>query len=191
MDHTYVLPIATLWDAVSVFDSSIYKLVSSFISDGMTSFMKIISFIGSGWILTLISVLVLAASLWNKRIFKWALMIAINLAAVSLINHTIKIILHRQRPDILQLVDISGYSFPSWHAMAAMAFFGFLIYLAIKYLRHWSKYILASASGILILLIGISRIYLGVHYASDVLGGYIFGLIWLYLYILITRRTVK
>jgi len=188
MVYFKILAATTFYDSFPAFDNSVYKLVSSCMSEGLISFMKIISFIGSGWILTPIALIAFIVTLRYRKAFKWGMMIALNLAAVSLINNIIKVIIHRPRPDILKLVEVGGYSFPSWHAMTAVSFFGYLIYLILTYFKHWTRYIFTGLLGLLIFTIGLSRIYLGVHYPSDVLGGYIFGLGWLFVFIRLTNR---
>jgi prepilin signal peptidase PulO-like enzyme (type II secretory pathway) len=98
----------------------------------------------------------------------------------------------RQRPNILRLTDASGYSFPSGHSMASMVFYGFLIYLI--YLNIKSKKIKISLICflvLLIMLIGLSRIYLGVHYPSDVCGGFLMGLAYLVIFTKIYKEFRK
>jgi undecaprenyl-diphosphatase len=86
---------------------------------------------------------------------------------------------NRERPSMDQLVSVSTLSFPSGHAMSAMAFYGFLIYLGFHLASTLGvKLAIFFTLGALILLIGFSRIYLGVHYPSDVLAGFIGGIIW-------------
>ena len=110
-------------------------------------------------------------------------MIAINSVNSSIINKILKAIFVRPRPNVLRLIKQGGYSFPSGHAMASMTFYGFLIYLIIKSnINKNIKILLTSLLTILILLIGISRIYLGVHYASDILAGYLVSIIYLILF---------
>ena len=84
----------------------------------------------------------------------------------------------------MKLVKEGGYSFPSGHAMVSFGFYGFLIYLAYKKINNKKiKYPLIISLALLILLIGISRIYLGVHYATDIIGGFIIGFIYLIVFI--------
>ena len=90
-----------------------------------------------------------------------------------------KIIFHRARPDVALYLE-NSFSFPSGHAAIAVAFYGFLAYCLIKNIKKWEyKVNVLFAALIVILLIGFSRLYLGVHYASDVWGGYLAGAIWL------------
>jgi undecaprenyl-diphosphatase len=107
-----------------------------------------------------------------------------------LFSYALKLIVARDRPlPSLALIDAPGYSFPSMHAACSMALYGFLIYM-IYTLLHPARHRLpvAFATAALIALIGFSRIYLGVHYLSDVLGGFFVGGIFLWLAILLTLR---
>jgi undecaprenyl-diphosphatase len=141
--------------------------------------MNIITFFGSGVFLGSLVFLLLVVFFRKEKDSFNVSMISINLLLGALINVSIKYMIQRDRPDILRLIDITGYSFPSGHSMASMSFYGFLIYLCCKnYKTRW-KYLIVSLISILILFIGISRIYLGVHYASDVLGGFSLGLLWI------------
>ena len=169
----------------SNFDSYVYQGVSRFISSDLTDIMILVSFLGSGQFLTTFSLILLVAFFRRERYSFYASMIAINLLFSSLFNVGVKDIIHRDRPNILRLIEIGGFSFPSGHSMVSMSFYGFLIYLYfINYKTRW-KYPITSLLAIFILLIGLSRIYLGVHYASDVLGGFFLGILWLGIYSII------
>ena len=112
----------------------------------------------------------------------------------KVINHIIKIIVKRDRPSVLTSISVeSGYSFPSAHTMVSTVFYGFMIYLIMKNIKNKKlKNTLAVILSLVILLIGISRIYLGVHYATDVIFGFIFGLIILFIFVkLVYRKSIK
>jgi len=112
------------------------------------------------------------------------LMIVLLVAASS--NLLLKQIINRARPDADYLVTVNTLSYPSGHAMSAMAFYGFLIYLIYTFnIPKLVKYCIIAFLAILILSIGISRIYLGVHFPSDIAGGFIAGFIWVVFCILI------
>jgi undecaprenyl-diphosphatase len=94
----------------------------------------------------------------------------------GILNIVLKAIFQRTRPDIHRIVEASGYSYPSGHSMAAFTLYGITIYFLWKHARHaWLRVIIVLSGAAMILMIGISRIYLGVHYPSDVAGGYVIG----------------
>ena len=125
--------------------------------------------------------LVLSAVLLFRLKHIWeTVLLAISLSGASLLNTILKGLFHRARPDIVHLVKAGGYSFPSGHAMVAASFYGVIGYLLWLNLRNRSKsarYIVVFTFA-LILAIGISRIYLGVHFASNVIVGYVVGGVW-------------
>ena len=168
-----------------VFDCYMYQVISRFISSNTTNVMILISFLGSGEFLTALSFIFIIAFFKKERDSFYSAMIVINLLLSSLINVSIKYLIHRERPNILKLIEIGGFSFPSGHSMASMSFYGFLIYLTSKNYKGKVKYLIIAVLAIVILLIGLSRIYLGVHYASDVIGGFSLGIAWIGIYSII------
>ena len=126
----------------------------------------------------------------NKKV---GLAVIFNLIGIVLLNLILKNILQRPRPYGYHLIEESGYSFPSGHSMVSMAFYGLLIYISyIKIKNVKLRNFICVFLAILILLIGFSRIYLGVHYASDVIAGFIISLIYLILLIkTVSKLTVK
>lgn len=108
---------------------------------------------------------------------------AVNLVCAVALNVLLKQFVQRPRPDGFRLIAETGYSFPSGHSMVAMAFYGLLAWMVWHYERdRLVRWLCVIGFGLVIVLIGISRIYLGVHYASDVLAGFCVSLIWLALY---------
>ena len=163
-----------------------YKIISTFlISDFTTPIAKFITNFG-GAIFLIILTITLFILIKNKKI---GLSIILNLIVITGLNQILKYILHRPRPTEYRLIEETGFSFPSGHSMVSMAFYGYLIYLIYKYVKNkdlkWISIVLLS---ILICSIGISRIYLGVHYTSDVLGGFLISLSYLIVYTLIVNR---
>lgn len=158
-----------------------YKFISTYLmNDNVTKVMKIITWFGSGCCFLTITLL-LFILVKNKKICFYNLF---NLVTVTLLNQLLKLILHRPRPDEFQIITETGYSFPSGHSMVSMAYYGFLIYLIYKYVANKKlKYLLMVILSILIILIGISRIYLGVHYTSDVLAGFLVSISYLIIFI--------
>jgi len=155
------------------FDNDIYAVISMCITEPLTTILKIITNFGGAIIIILITASILLF-VKNKKIGQY---VTLNLIIITLINQALKFIIQRPRPTEYRLINQGGYSFPSGHSMVSMAFYGFFIYLIYNKVQNkYLKSILCIALSILILLIGISRIYLGVHYASDVIGGFIFSI---------------
>ena len=158
-----------------------YKLVSTFlISNFATPIAKFITNFG-GAIFLIALTIVLLVLIKNKKI---GISIFSNLVIVTILNQLLKAILQRPRPTEYRIVEETGYSFPSGHSMVSMAFYGYLIYLIYKYVKNkYIKWISIVLLSILVCSIGISRIYLGVHYTSDVLGGFLISMAYLVIYI--------
>lgn len=170
------------------FDSFVYGIVSFWKTDFLTGFYKFITFFASEVMILFIS-LVLVLLFKNKRYGIFALLNAFN---ILVLNVLLKLIFMRDRPYDLMIITESGYSFPSGHAMASLGFYGFIIYLLWHFnLSKRVKVVFSILLSILILLIGMSRIYLGVHYASDVLAGYMMSGAYLILYITFIKRYLK
>ena len=158
-----------------------YKLISTFlISDFVTPIAKFITNFGGAIFLSIATVM-LFLFIKNKKI---GLSIISNIVIIAVLNQLLKRILQRPRPTEFRIVEETGYSFPSGHSMVSMAFYGYLIYLIYRYIKNkYVKWTLITILIILICLIGISRIYLGVHYTSDVLGGFLLSISYLVIYI--------
>ncbi|HEU5138613.1 MAG TPA: phosphatase PAP2 family protein [Bacillales bacterium] len=148
---------------------------------GETLFM-ILSYLGSGYLAFPLTGL-LALYLYNRQARWTASLLVYNLVGVRLLNWGLKTIFARPRPDLEHLIQANYYSFPSGHAMNSTAFFGFLAYLLHRRLKRKGKptaWVWAAAC-VLIFLIGLSRVYLGVHFPLDVFGGFLAGGSWLFL----------
>lgn len=173
---------------IQTFDSNIYNIINSLKSDFMDSFFRIITRFGDEEILILIALACLIF-IKNRRI---GLSIVINLASVGLINYILKEIIQRPRPPIeFRMVQEASYSFPSGHAMASLAFYGLIIYYLSSYIKNNKiRNISFVGLSVLIFLIGISRIYLGVHYASDILAGFLISIVYLALYITVILKLI-
>ncbi len=149
-----------------------YKLISRFlISDFATPIAKIYY---QFWRSNISNSINHCLIYTNKKQKNIGLSIFSNLVIITVLNQLLKNILQRPRPTEYRIIEETGYSFPSGHSMISMAFYGYLIYLIYKYVKNkyvkWISIVLLST---LICSIGISRIYLGVHYTSDVLGGFL------------------
>ncbi len=114
-----------------------------------------------------------------KRHWQTMLILDVGLSAAWFTMALLKLIFGRVRPLGEHLVYAGGYSFPSGHAMLSMVFYGFVAYIFSLYLQGWPRLGVQFAAGLLILLIGCSRVYLNVHYSSDVMAGFFLGSLFL------------
>ena len=151
-------------------------VVNNLRSDGLTFIMLFITNFCNPIILILLSLVILLICKDKKM----GLIIMINLLVSILLNIIFKGIIQRDRPLEDFLITESGYSFPSGHSMVSMAYYGLIIYFIYKKVEDKRvRNVLMILIGLLILAIGFSRIYLGVHFASDVIGGFLISIIYL------------
>ncbi|MEB3887348.1 phosphatase PAP2 family protein [Lyngbya sp. CCY1209] len=108
-----------------------------------------------------------------------AIAIGVALGGVALLNHLLKSVFGRHRPELWErIVDVSFHSFPSGHAMISLVVYGIIAYWFAVHFRPW-QWLIISAAIVLIVAIGFSRLYLGVHWPTDIVAGYAAGLVWL------------
>lgn len=161
------------------FDSRMFAFAEQFASPGMTRFMRYISFLGSDeYLIILPAVIILIFSFYKDT--RWHSLRVLLISFISsILNQLLKLYFVRPRPPIA-LLDASGLSFPSGHAMIGGVFHGLLIYIVVTTVQSkaW-RWVLSIFLSLIVLLVGFSRIYLKVHYATDVAAGYAMGLIWL------------
>ena len=164
----------------------LYDFISdNIINDKLTSIIKVITNLSSVIFIIVIATIAIIF-IRNKRI---KLLLASNLIGITIINNLLKVIVARDRPNINRLVNENGYSFPSGHSITSMVFYGYLIYLIYRYVDNKNiKVSLIIFLSLLILMIGFSRIYLGVHYTSDVMGGFLLGVVYSIVFISSTKK---
>ncbi|HFE5247314.1 TPA: phosphatase PAP2 family protein [Staphylococcus aureus] len=168
-------------------DNEVYEFIYSSESFITTSIMLGATKVGEVWAMLCISLL-LVAYLMLKRHKIEALFFALTMALSGILNPALKNIFDRERPTLLRLIDITGFSFPSGHAMGSTAYFGSDIYLLNRLNQGNSKGILIGLCAAMILLISISRVYLGVHYPTDIIAGIIGGVFCIILSTLLLRN---
>jgi undecaprenyl-diphosphatase len=153
-----------------------------------------ISLLGSE-ILAVLFFVTVAWLLWQRR-YGAAISLSIVVVGAMILNDLLKLLIRRPRPaEVITSLPGQVWSFPSGHAMVSLAFYGFLAYLGWEILRGVWRVLWVASMVLLVLLIGWSRIYLGVHYFTDVVAGYVAGFIWLDSVILggyvLTRRSTE
>lgn len=158
-----------------------YRLiVENLRASWLTPIMETVSALATPAVM-LVMLLVIAAFAPGRRP-GWCC--TVNIVLVTALNAVLKLLVQRPRPDeAIRLVAETGFSFPSGHSMAAMAFFGLIVWLVWHYESdRRQRLLLCAAFALVIASVGFSRIYLGVHYASDVVGGFCASMIWLAFY---------
>lgn len=170
------------------FDLAAFEFARSHTTPGFTVFMKFVTFFASKDFLIYGSLSLAAFFLFIKKHRWYSVRIPVVAAGSSLLNQGLKFWFGRPRPETA-FYEQSGLSFPSGHAMIGAAFYGVLMYLIWINVRPLGlRWLLVSLLGLWILLIGYSRIYLNVHYASDVLAGWSAGFLVLAFTLWILRR---
>ncbi|MBO3098890.1 phosphatase PAP2 family protein [Gelidibacter pelagius] len=173
-------------DVLADYDHRITEYVISHRNPSLTKYFVFVTHVGDiyGYAIVLGTFMVLSIFVYKR--WKYAVQIVLVLALSAISNLILKRFVDRARPGIEHMVSVETLSYPSGHAMSAMAFYGFLMYLFYRFkISIFLKIPIILLLGILILSIGLSRIYLGVHFPSDVAGGFIAGFIWVIFCILI------
>jgi undecaprenyl-diphosphatase len=160
--------------ALSEFDIQLVAWVNN-LPSGLRPLMEFASFIGQP-VLVGTALGVAAIALWRGNYHLEAKGVGLGIIAL-LVSNVLKLLIHRTRPDTYVPRVFHSYSFPSGHASATMIGFGILGLLAAKHLPAPWSVLVPVGLGLLILLVGLSRVYLGAHYPTDVLGGWLFGLL--------------
>ncbi len=162
------------------FDENVFKAIQPYYKDGRIHFFEVITFLGStNFLLAANTILVIAFAFSKKyRNYSWKIAI-VAITGVSCM-FGLKELLKRERPLNPLTGDAYGYSFPSGHSFSSLLFFGVLAYIVFKMVKNifW-RWLIIILMLLLVLLIGFSRIYLHVHYASDVIAGFMLAAIWL------------
>lgn len=166
-------------NSLGAFDEKVTDFVLDFRQDQLTAFLIFMTTIGTRTGYFIVVALLTLYFLLRHRSWKFIVQTVVVLLLATLSNMALKEVINRARPSLEHMVQVYSLSYPSGHAMSAMGFYGFLIFLTMRYqMKRWIRITLVVVLCFMILTIGISRIYLGVHYPSDVLAGFIGGLIW-------------
>ena len=151
-------------------DTIIYNTLMRLYSEWWTSFFLFSTFLWSTYMIIAVALLTTILFFIKKKYKRYTILSFLTPALVYLVNYIIKNSIQRPRPNILRLVQESDYSFPSWHTMESLAVYGLLIIFCSLNIKNRSiKYLIASIIVIIITCIVLSRIYLWVHYFTDIL----------------------
>lgn len=162
------------------FDSTIITFVQGFENSALTVVMKIFTFIGDTKSVIVLSILVI---IFLYVVLKHRVELILFIAAIigsAVLNQLLKYSFQRARPELHRLIEIDSYSFPSGHAMNAFTVYTIISFLLWRHIpSRTGRILLIIISALMIFTIGISRIYLGVHYPSDIIAGYFASGCWL------------
>lgn len=173
-------------DVIVAADTRVANLLFAFRDTELIKIFTWITLLGK-WQIVISSAIVFSAILWLWRKKIYLIPFWIMLIGSSLSNSLGKLAFHRVRPDVAFYIE-DTFSFPSGHATISVAFYGFLAYILFRQFKKWKYKINALFLGIIIIFaIGLSRLYLGVHFLSDVWGGYLLGALWLLIGITISE----
>lgn len=169
-------------DKNTSFDEQVFSLINPYINSRNTRLMQFITFFGSHFFLLPANIILAGIFLFIKK-HRWY---SLKIAAVSITSTAVmfllKGLLQRQRPLVPVISNVHGYSFPSGHSFSSLVFFGMLGYIVFRTMKNkWIKWLLMLCCFGAALLVGFSRIYLKLHYTSDVIAGFCLGIIWLLL----------
>ncbi|WP_174728776.1 phosphatase PAP2 family protein [Mesobacillus harenae] len=170
---------------LKTFDDAVIGFFRAIESSTLNQAMIFITELGSVWFLATLSIITIL-TLWIKVKDKWGILFfIIGIGGGGLLTRLLKYYYGRGRPSINPEIDAIGYSFPSGHSLGSLIFYGFITYFIIRSeLKKSIKWVAACLAGLLVVLIGMSRIYLGAHFPSDVIAGHLAGAIWMILSIL-------
>ena len=171
---------------VTSYDNWAYQVfVEDLRNDNLTSIMKVITSLGSAIFIGAAAALLFLLYKNKKDVY----ILLLNTVIIVVINDFIKFLVHRPRPIGYNLINETNYSFPSGHSMVSTFFYGFLIYLVYKEISNKTlKYLIISILALLIILICISRIYLGVHYLSDTIAGFALSMTYIMILLVYNKK---
>ena len=171
------------------FDQHAFRYLAERVSDINTDVMQVFTFLGTHTFLIPANLFLAAWFLFIRRHRWYSIKVPVVALSSLALMFLLKLIFHRDRPLMPLLEAAKGYSFPSGHALMSITFYGLMIFLVWQHeQKRWVKWLLSVMLGLLIIFIGMSRVYLRVHYASDVLAGFCVGLMWLLLSLWVLRK---
>ena len=172
---------------LSTLDQRGMNAAHAWTAPGLTNAMQVCTFIG-GWAFITTFVALVALLMFLRGAKRDAGVLAIAVGGSAALNVGLKLFFHRTRPSVAwALGHEQSFSFPSGHAVAAFCFYATIAYLLARGRRAMTRTILITISVCIVFAVGLSRVYLGVHYPSDIAAGYLVGALWVSSLILALR----
>lgn len=188
-------------DGIASWDHPVLGLAIQSRTGPLNGFFETITQLGAGPGLVAVSLAVAALAMWRLRSIWPGVLVLVTLVGAELVSTTAKVLIQRARPPHgYWLANASGYAYPSGHTLLSVSTYGVLAFVGWCLVRSlWARLTVALAAAAMVAAIGVSRIYLGVHWLTDVLGGLLVGLGWLTLVMIATgighhppfRRSVR
>ncbi|WP_226085611.1 phosphatase PAP2 family protein [Mesobacillus sp. S13] len=179
-------------DHLVIFDKTVIDMVQGFEAGLLTAAMKFFTYIGSTRLIIILTIPIFLFLFFVLRLRGEILIFLAVVYITPILNRLLKLYFLRARPDFHRLIEIGGYSFPSGHAMNAFSFYSILAFLLWRHVpTRPGRIVVILFSSLMIFAIGISRIYLGVHYPSDIIGGYLASGLWVAAVIWFFQRYIE
>lgn len=160
-------------------DENIRAFIHQFASPNLTRAMRLITNFGD-WQIVLFGTVILLLILLYFRAFNYMKIVAVTMTGGGILDGVLKDTFHRTRPEAFFIPRPTTYSFPSGHALISLCFYGLLAgIISLQWGKRWQRILTWALAVLAIGTIGFSRIYLGVHWPSDVLAGYLAALMWM------------
>jgi membrane-associated phospholipid phosphatase len=189
------LSLAAYFFGIFPFDLKVAAWMRDVDNPAFTAMMAAVSLLGDGWVPVILVLAVAAVCAYRKRWIEAAFVIATLSAGV--LAGVLKVLVGRPRPPAFVMTpydlfpSFNTYAYPSGHVLFFVVFYGFLAYLSCKHLSGRARWIAICVCAALIVLIGPSRIVLGEHWVSDVIGSYIIGTFWLIILVLLYEMVLQ
>ncbi|MEK5036473.1 phosphatase PAP2 family protein [Sporosarcina sp. FSL K6-3457] len=165
---------------IAPFDIAVISFVQGLEAPWRTTVLTFFTWMGSGYVVVPMALILAAILYFGLRARPQAWLLLIVIAGTPLFNTLLKLYFKRERPDIHRILDAHGFSFPSGHAMISFSLYAIIAFIAWGFIKKTAgRVMLLLFMVFMILTISISRIYLGVHYPSDIVGGFTVSALWL------------
>jgi undecaprenyl-diphosphatase len=170
-------------------DTNIFDYLANYVSALNTEVMQVFSFLGAHYFLIPANIVLVLYFLLVRKERWYSIKVPVISLSSLLLMLVLKQFFHRDRPLVPLLQAAKGMSFPSGHALMSSTFYGLIIYLVWRNIKNkTAKWIITILLLLVIFFIGLSRIYLRVHYPTDVIAGFCLGVIWLILSISVLNK---
>ena len=166
-------------ESIEHFDLSVINIIQGMEMHWLTPIIKVFTWIGSGYVVAPITIIAFILLFFVYQYREQAFLLVTVVVGTVILNGLLKLYFKRERPEIYRILEETGFSFPSGHTMMAFSLYTIISYILWRNVKTTLKRVLLVLfTTFMILIISTSRIYLGVHYPSDIVGGFIASALW-------------